>query len=54
MLLFGHVLMSVLLVEEVIVNFDLSVGFEIVRQQHDRNRHLAEIIDLQKEETNNR
>ena len=30
-----------LLVEEVIVDFDLSVCSEVVRQQHDRNRHLV-------------
>lgn len=40
--------MIVSLVEEVVVDFDLSVGFEIIRQQHDRNRHLAQIINLQK------
>lgn len=38
----------VLLVEEVVVDFDLSVGFEVIGQQHDRNRHLVEIINLQK------
>lgn len=29
------------LVEEVVVDFDLGVGFEVIRQQHDRNRHLV-------------
>lgn len=37
-----------LLVEKVVVDFDLGVGFEVVRQQHDRDRHLVEIIDLPK------
>ncbi len=36
----------VLLVEEVVVDFDLGVGFEVIRQQHDGNRHLVEVIDL--------
>lgn len=38
----------VLLVKEVVVDFDLSVGFEVIGQQHDGNRHLVEIINLQK------
>lgn len=29
-----------------VVDFDLGVGFEVVRQQHDGNRHLVQIIDL--------
>lgn len=41
----------VLLVEEMVVDFDLSVGFEVIRQEHDGNRNLAEIIDLHNEET---
>lgn len=35
-----------LLVEEVVVHFDLGAGFEIVWQQHDRYRHLAQVINL--------
>lgn len=31
-----------------VVDFDLSVGFEVIGQQHDRNRHLVEIINLHK------
>lgn len=34
------------LVEEVVVHFDLGAGFEIVWQQHDRYRHLAQVINL--------
>lgn len=30
-----------LLVEEVVVDFDLAVGLEVVGQQHDRNRDLV-------------
>lgn len=33
-----------------VVDFDLSVGFEVIGQQHDGNRHLVEIINLQKKE----
>lgn len=40
-----------LLVEKVVVDFDLSVGFKVIGQQHDRNRHLVEIIDLQRIKT---
>lgn len=39
----------VLLVEEVVVDFDLGVGLEVIGQQHDRNRHLVQIIYLQKD-----
>lgn len=38
-----------LLVEEVVVDFDFGVGFKVIRQQHNRNRHLVQIIDLQRE-----
>lgn len=34
------------LVEEVVVHFDLGAGFEVVWQQHDRYRHLAQVINL--------
>lgn len=37
-----------LLVEEVVVDFDLAVGLEVVRQQHDRNRDLVQVVDLRK------
>lgn len=37
------------LVEEVVVDFDLGVGLEVIRQQHDRDWHLVQIIDLQTE-----
>lgn len=46
-----HTYFSVLLVEEVVVDFDFSVGFKVIRQQHNRNRHLVQIIDLPREET---
>lgn len=51
MVLMKSIRVSVSLVEEVIVDFDLSVGFEVIRQEHDRNRNLAEIIDLHKGQT---
>lgn len=35
-----------LLVKKVIVHFNLGAGFEIVWQQHDRYRHLAQVINL--------
>lgn len=34
------------LVEEVVVHFDLGAGFEIVWKQHDRYGHLAQVINL--------
>lgn len=37
---------STLLVEAVVHHFDLRVGFEVVREQHDRYRHLAQVINL--------
>lgn len=37
---------STVLVEEVVVHFDLGAGFEVVRKQHDRYRHLAQVINL--------
>lgn len=37
-----------LLVEEVVVDFDLAVGLEVVRQQHDRNRDLIQVVDLRR------
>lgn len=33
-------IMASLLVEEVIVDFNLRVGFEVIRQQHDGDWHL--------------
>lgn len=38
--------LHVLLVEEVVVDFDLGVGFKVIRQQHDRNWNLVQIIYL--------
>lgn len=32
--------------EKVIVDLDLGAGLKVVRQQHHRGRHLAELIDL--------
>ena len=40
-----------LLVEEVVVDFDLGVGFEVIWEQHDRDRYLAEIINLKAVDT---
>lgn len=37
---------SSLLVEEVVDDFDLGAGFEVVWKQHDRYRHLAQVIHL--------
>lgn len=37
---------STVLVEEVVVHFDLGAGFEVVWKQHDRYRHLAQVINL--------
>lgn len=37
---------STILVEEMVVHFDLGAGFEIVWKQHDRHRHLAQVINL--------
>lgn len=37
-----------LLVEEVVVDFDLAVGLEVVGQQHDRNRDLVQVVDLRR------
>lgn len=37
-----------LLVEKVVVDFDLAVGLEVVGQQHDRNRDLVQVVDLRR------
>lgn len=37
---------STVLIEEVVVDFDLGAGFEVVWEQHDRYRHLAQVINL--------
>lgn len=37
-----------LLVEKVVVDFDLAVGLKVIRQQHNRNRNLVQIVDLRK------
>ena len=37
---------STVLVEEVVADFDLGGGFEVVWKQHDRYRHLAQVINL--------
>lgn len=39
-------LQSSLLVEEVVDDFDLGAGFEVVWKQHDRYRHLAQVVHL--------
>lgn len=37
---------STVLIEEVVVDFDLGAGFEVVWEQHDRYGHLAQVINL--------
>lgn len=37
---------STVLVEEVVVHFDLGAGSEVVWKQHDGHRHLAQVINL--------
>lgn len=37
---------STVLVEEVVDDFDLGAGFEVVWEKHDRYRHLAQVINL--------
>lgn len=34
------------LVEEVVVDFDLGAGSEVVWQQHDGHGHLAQVVNL--------
>lgn len=34
-----------------VVDLDLGVGFKIIWEQHNRNRHLVKIIDLMTEKT---
>lgn len=46
----GEETMAVLLlVEKVVVDFDLAVGLKVIRQQHNRNRNLVQIVDLRKQ-----
>lgn len=37
---------STVLVEEVVADFDLGAGFEVVWKQHDRYGHMAQVINL--------
>lgn len=39
-----------LLVEEVVVDFDLAVGLKVVGQKHDRNRDLVQVVDLRRQD----
>ena len=39
------------LVEEVVVHLDLRVGFEVIRHQHDGDRDVNELINLQREQS---
>lgn len=40
-----------LLIEEMIVHLDLAVGFEVIWHEHDRDRDIAQLIDLQSKGT---
>lgn len=33
-------------VEQVVVHFDLCVGLEVIRKEHDGNGNLVQIVDL--------
>lgn len=35
-----------ILVEEVVADFDLAAGSEVVWQQHDGHGHLAQVVNL--------
>lgn len=39
---------ALLLVEKVVVDFDLAVGLKVIGQQHDGNGNLVQIVDLRR------